>query len=382
MSKNEQMTLLLKASDAYYNQSNPIMSDAEFDKLYDEFKSQYPNDPFLKTVGSSIDRASEWEKATHKIPMGSLNKVTNEDEFNKWIKNSTVDTFVASEKLDGISIDLEYDNGNLVRAITRGDGEIGEDITKNVLRMQNVVSDFGKEVSPLTGRENYTITARTFTGSVRGEIILKQGDFDSIVAIQKERGEDPLKNLRNGASGIAKRYDGKYAEYLSIVYFDTTGEFNTKQEKFEEIEHLGLPTSFIGVYDMFDRNILELMEQYENSTRAGLDYEIDGIVIDVNDTKHFNELGETNKRPKGAVAFKFKSLKKETTLLGVTWQLGKSGTITPVAELEPVEMGGVTVKRASLHNLERFRELKPYKGARVLISRRGDVIPHVEKIVE
>jgi DNA ligase (NAD+) len=367
MSKNEQMKLLLEASDAYYNKSNPIMSDAEFDKLYDEFKLQYPNDPFLKTVGSQIPKASEWEKATHKIPMGSLNKVTNEDEFDKWAQSVNGKGYVASEKLDGISIDLEYEDGKLVKAITRGDGEIGEDITVNVVRMQDA-----KE------------TILGFTGSVRGEIILKQGDFETINVIQKQRGEEPLKNLRNGASGIAKKRNGQYSEYASVIYFDITGEYDTKEDKFLAIGDLGLPTSYIGLYrtsNIKEQDIIDLISQYEDQIRGNLPYEIDGIVIEINDVKHFNELGEKNNRPKGAVAYKFSSLKKETKVLDVTWQLGKSGTLTPVAELEPVEMGGVTVKRASLHNLENFKNLELSKMTEVLVSRRNDVIPYVEQVI-
>ena len=204
MTKQERQAELLEWSDSYYNKSISLVPDHIYDAKYDSFASDFPNDPFLKTVGSLVDPASSWKKATHKIPMGSLNKVTNENEFNKWMWSSNIDAVVASEKLDGISIDLEYETGKLIRAITRGDGFIGEDITKNVRNMQNVIQDFGKERSSITGREQHIMTARIFTGSLRGEIILKQSDFDSIVAIQKERGEEPLKNLRNGASGIAK----------------------------------------------------------------------------------------------------------------------------------------------------------------------------------
>ncbi len=380
MTKEKMKSLLLKASDSYYNKSYSIMSDVEFDKLYDQFVEQYPNDPFLKTVASRPYSASEWAKATHKIPMGSLNKVTNENEFNKWMRNSNIDMVVVSEKLDGISISCEYEHGKLVKAITRGDGFIGEDITKNVIRMQNVVQDFGKERSSITGREQYTINARTFTGSVRGEIILKQADYDSIVAIQKERGEEPLKNLRNGASGIAKKHNGQYSEYLSIIYFDITGEYKTKVDKFLFLrDTLDLPTALVCSGNV--AVVLYVYDKYENKIRAEIDHEIDGLVLECYDIKQFNELGEINKRPKGAMAYKFTSMKKETKVQDIIWQLGKSGTLTPVAILEPVDIGGVTVKRASLANLEKFKELNLYKGAKVLISRRGDVIPHVEKII-
>ena len=294
---------LLKASDAYYNLSESIITDEEFDSLKDEFEKLYPDDPFLNTIGSEVARSSEWEKATHKIPMGSLNKVMNEAEFNKWAEQ--IESLCVSEKLDGISIDLEYESSNLVKAITRGDGIEGEDITKNVKRMQNVKSKF-----------NFL----NFTGSVRGEIILKQHDFETIAEIQKQRDEKPIKNLRNGASGIAKRYDGKYSEYLSIIYFDVTGNFDTKSEKFSFIEtELEIPTSLvvnftnhINVQIFTVNDVKRVYQEYENARRPALDYEIDGLVIEENNIKKYNELGELNKRPRGAIAFKFTSIKKET----------------------------------------------------------------------
>jgi DNA ligase (NAD+) len=380
MSKEEMKALLLKAADAYYNKSNSIISDAEFDKLYDEFKSLHPNDPFLKTLGSPVDRSSAWEKATHKIPMGSLNKVTNIDEFLDWARKHKIYEVCISEKLDGISIDLEYYKGKLVKAITRGDGEVGEDITKNALKMQNVKTHLmGIKIDPSWMRPMKV----PFDGSLRGEIILKQGDFESIVAIQKSRGETPIKNLRNGASGIAKRYDGKYSEYLSIIYYDVTEETSTKAAKFHFIKgNLGLPTAFIHLVDDGSiSDVIDIYDDYEAIRRASLDYEIDGLVIECNDIDQYTRLGSTDGRPKGTTAFKFTSIKKETTILDVTWQLGKSGTITPVVELEPVEMGGVTVRRASLHNLENFKYMNLHHGDIVLVSRRNDVIPYVEKVV-
>ena len=380
MSKEEMKALLLKAADAYYNKSNSIISDAEFDKLYDEFKSLHPNDPFLKTLGSPVDRSSAWEKATHKIPMGSLDKVTNSTEFHIWHSKHNIYDFCVSEKLDGISIDLEYEKGKLICAITRGDGEIGEDITANVVRMQNVRKHLAETVHYYG---NMSTHKEPFTGSLRGEIILKQKDYESIVAIQKLRGEEPLKNLRNGASGVAKKRDGKYSEYLSIVYYDVTKETSTKAAKFHFIkDNLGLPTAFIHLVDDGSiPDVIDIYDDYEAIRRASLDYEIDGLVVECNDIDQYTRLGSTDGRPKGATAFKFTSIKKETTILDVTWQLGKSGTITPVAELEPINIGGVTVKRASLANLENFKYMNLHYGDIVLVSRRGDVIPYVEKVV-
>jgi len=373
MNKKEMSSYLLRASDAYYNESNPIMSDEEFDKLLDTFKSLYPNDPLLKTIGAPVDRSSGWTKATHKIPMGSLSKVTNDDEFNKWSKKSIAAYYCLSEKLDGISIDLEYENGVIVKAITRGDGEIGENITKNVIQMQNV-----------------KLTIDDFTGSIRGEIVLKQADFDAITYIQNERLEIPITNMRNGASGLAKRQDGKYSEYLSIIYYDITGYYQFKSQKFIALENYGLPTAIVTLHeDMANKyyvtmeDVNRIYQEYENSKRAGLDYEIDGLVIEINAQDEYDRLGiNSDNRPNGAVAYKFPSIKRETKLLDITWQLGNTGTITPVAELEPVKMGGVTVKRASLHNLQIFKDLDVRVNDTVLVSRRGDVIPQIERVVE
>lgn len=373
MEKQVIISKLLEASDAYYNGSAPIMSDAEYDKLYDEFKLKYPNDPFLKTIGAPISPASKWEKATHKIPMGSLNKVVNETELKDWTRKNNINYVCVSEKLDGISLDIEYEDGKLVKAITRGDGTIGEDITKNVINMENV--RLFLKVTLLNGK------VYPFEGSLRGEIILKQKDFESVVALQKLRNEEPLKNLRNGASGIAKRYDGKYSEYLSVIYYDITEDLPVKSSKFLFIENiLHLPTSFVG--HCSTDFVKEIYTNYEEIKRIKLDYEIDGLVVEIDDLEKYKELGEKDKRPKGAVAYKFTSMKKETKVLGVTWQLGKSGTLTPVAELEPVEMGGVEVKRASLHNFDNFRKLNLHENDVVLISRRGDVIPYVERVVK
>jgi len=372
MNKKEMSTNLIQASDAYYNQSTSIMSDEEFDKLLDTFKSLYPNDPLLKTIGTPVDKSNGWEKATHKIPMGSLSKVTNEDELMKWNNKYSNAYFCISEKLDGISIDLEYEDGNLVKAITRGDGEIGEDITKNVKQMQNVEQKLG-----------------IFTGSLRGEIILKQKDFEAVARNQFDRNEDLIKNLRNGASGIAKKHSGKYSEYLSIIYFDITGKYPTKAQKFIALENFGLPTAIITLYeDMANKyyvtmeDVIRIYQEYEDKRRAELDYEIDGLVIEINDQTEYDRLGvNSDNRPNAAVAYKFKSMKKETTIKGIEWSLGNTGVVSPVALLEAIDLGGATIKRASLHNLDIFNKLQLRKDDTVMVSRRNDVIPYVENVV-
>jgi len=363
MNKEELKQLLLKASDTYYNLSNPIMSDKEYDKLYDEFKLKYPDDPFLKTIGSPVS-VSSWTKERHKIPMGSLNKVVNIGEFIEWINKYNIDTLCVSEKLDGISIDLEYENGNLIKAITRGDGIFGENIFQNVKKMKNV-----------------KLKINNYTGSLRGEIILKQKDFNEIISIQLQRNEVSIKNLRNGAGGISKRYDGKYSEYLTIMYYDCSGIFELKKNKFEYIEKFGLETAHIKNISKMSQ-INKLYTDYENEIRNSLAYEIDGLVIECDIINKYNNLGEKDNRPKGAMAFKFTSSKKQTTVNDVVWQLGSNGRMTPVMLVEPVIIGSVEVKRVSLHNYEMFKNFQLSKGDIVLISRRNDVIPYLENVIK
>jgi len=373
MKYDEMKKTLLEAADSYYNRSFSIISDEEFDDLKDEFEAYYPLDPILHTIGAPV-KQSPFEKASHKIAMLSLNKAKTSDDLTSWANKCNIPLdaalYIVSEKLDGISIGLEYVDGELVRAITRGDGIIGEDITANVRKMKNV-----KLSLP---RTNYGAFNEYYTGSLRGEIILKQEDFDEINRICEKRYEEPFKNLRNGASGIAKNRHGKYCEYLTIVYYDCTGEFDTKFNKFDYIENiLGLTVCFVN-FNLTINQCFALSREYENDFRADLDYEIDGLVLEVDNIQEYTELGLLNKRPKGGIALKFSSIKKVTPVRSVVWQLGTQGQITPVAELEPVKMGGVTVSRASLHNLENFKKLGLRFGDRVIVSRRNDVIPYVE----
>lgn len=361
LQKNVQEATLLKWTDSYYNLSVSLVPDHIFDECRDHFEELYPDDPFLHTIGAPI-KHSAWEKATHKIAMKSLNKANTFAELNEWVHKCDIERFIVSEKLDGISIGLEYVNGKLVKAITRGDGTLGEDITVNVRKMQNVRLE----------------APELFTGSLRGEIILRQADFEKVNALCETRGEEPFKNLRNGASGIAKNRNGKYTEYLTIIYYDCTGNFETKWQKFNFLSSkFGLTTCLVeteaNVAEVFD-----LVEAYEDKIRASLDYEIDGLVVEVDNIATYDKLGELHKKPKGAIAFKFSAMKRETIIEGVSWQLGNSGQLTPVALLRPVAMGGVTVSKASLHNLENFKALGLRYDDVVIVSRRNDVIPYVE----
>lgn len=368
MNQSERRAQLVEWSDSYYNKNISLVSDSIFDKAYDAYFRDYTDHELKSTIGSPVSKSSAWEKAEHKIPMGSLDKVSTEEEFLKWYR--TIAGYeiagyeiVESEKLDGISVDLEYVDGFFIKAITRGDGVIGEDITTNVMKMK--------------GYPHRLMFPDTV--SVRGEIILLQEDFEKIVELQKLRGDDPIKNKRNGAGGKAKDREGIYAGYLTIKFYDRSMVYEKKSNTFMWLAEEGFNVPNWSVINN-SSEILTLYRNYENQARAELNYEIDGLVLEINDKDTRECLGHKDGRPRFAKAFKFSSMKAETIIEDVEWSVGKSGTITPIALLEPVSIGGVTVKRASLANLARFKELNLCLWDRVLISRRGDVIPYVESV--
>ena len=360
MTYEKLVTQLLEASDSYYNDSISIITDEKFDRLRDLFEEKYPDDPFLLTIGAKLPENSPWEKAKHKIPMSSLNKVKTSKEFNKALEGYT---YCLSEKLDGISIEIEYDVGEIVEAITRGDGVIGEDITQNVIKMQGVWP------------------SHYFSGILRGEIILKSADFEKVCSLRELRGQEKYENRRNAAGGISKKLNGQYSEYCSIMFYDTDNPTDTKSEKFFTISQLDLETPFI-IGGVSSKEVSKVMEDYKNGIRDNLDYDIDGIVVEIDETDLYNQRGLKGSNPAGAVAWKFESLTASTELWDIEWSLGNSDIITPVAIFEPVHIGGVTIKRASLANAYLCGEFGFNEGDIIEVSRRNDVIPKVEKILE
>ena len=354
---------------AAYDNDQPLVSDAAYDALEDELRELDPANPFLARVGSAV-AADAWEKARHEIPMGSLNKVTTADELRSWLTRcdellkkegmgSIADDLYMAEKLDGISIELIYRDGKLQDAITRGDGEVGERITSNVVRMRGL---------PL--RIDFTAPL-----SVRGEIILRISDWE------KHFRAAGYGSPRNTAAGAARRLDGATAVHLTVVSYDVAEELDleTEVEKFELLHKLGFatPNSYRG--DL--ATMLTIYDEYEAGKRAALDYEIDGLVIRANQLAAQGALGQLNRRPRGAVAFKFASVGKATTIRAITWETGPSGRVTPLAAFDPVELVGAMVKRASLHNMANVRDKGIGVGDEVLVKRRNDVIPYVEEVI-
>jgi DNA ligase (NAD+) len=352
---------------ASYYKGAPEISDAAFDALEDELRALDPTHLVLAKVGSAA-LVSEWEKARHDIPMGSLNKAVSEDELRAWAARCNEllakdgvgpiegDLFVA-EKLDGISIEIVYKDGKMTDAITRGDGEIGERITPNVARMKGV---------PPRIKDRHSM-------SVRGEIILRLSDM--------KKHFPGVTSPRNMAAGLSKRFDGQGAEHCTVLFYDVADHLpvKTEVEKFAFLRGLGFATPRTAHGSLSDA--LDLYRRYGSGIRASLDYEIDGLVIYVNDLHTQALLGEVNRRPRGAVAFKFASPAKVSTVVDILWDTGPSGRVIPVAIVAPVELAGATVQRASLHNAANVRALGIGVGDEVLVSRRNDVIPYIEEVV-
>jgi len=358
----------LVAHRASYYRGHPEISDEAYDALEDELRAMDPTHPVLAKVGSG-ELVSEWDKARHDIPMGSLNKAVSEEELRAWLtrcieiaEKDGVDgvpgELAVAEKLDGISIELLYEDGKLKDAITRGDGDWGERITANVRRMKGV---------PPRIADRRTL-------SVRGEIILRRSDMKEHFAGNA--------SPRNTAAGTSKRFDGQGSEHLTVLLYDVAAELDlpTEASKLEMLRGLGFATPRSYQADDLDE-VLRIHERYAK-IRDELDYEIDGLVVRISDARAQALLGELNRRPRGAIAFKFASPAKVTRVRHIQWDTGPSGRVTPVAIVAPVELAGATVQRASLHNVARMRTLQIGVGDEVLVSRRNDVIPYVEEVVK
>lgn len=364
MSIHATLNTLIAANEAY-RQGSASMSDAEYDALEDklaEMVTQFPNDPwvtqaqaFLNSIGAPPAENSGWVKVQHKITMTSLNKAQNADDAKAWMRTLGQVDLTMSEKLDGISVQMTYRDGVLVLAATRGDGTTGEDITRNVLRMKGV-------------RPN----VKGFTGHIRGEIVLLRSDH----AVHFP----DYKNPRNAASGIAKRLDGEGCEHLTVFTYKIVRRpedppIRRKQDEFTVLQRLGFLVPQAQVVPSIDAAIV-IRDSYDRSV---IDYDIDGLVFEVDDLAYAADLGELNHRPKGAIAYKFSHMTAETILRDIEWQVGKSGRLTPVAVFDPVMLAGARVERASLSTPDRVTRMRLSKDCRILVSRRNDCIPYVEE---
>lgn len=363
-----------QAKDAYYN-GHPIMDDAKYDALEDELRKLDPSNAVLAVVGAAPTGGGGWLKVKHEIPMGSLQKAQEKADLDKWFASRGVNTPVCtSDKLDGISIGLRYEGGKLVQGLTRGDGETGEDITRNVMLMKGALKRLPKTIK---GQPLPDVVY------VRGEVVILKSDFKAHFP-----GES---NPRNSASGTSKRQsDPAKCRYLTIKAYQWLPDGMApmfKCDEFHALEEAGFVTANWKVCK--DKAAVEaLYQEYIDSVRDGLDYLIDGLVVDIDDRDVREGKGTTDGRPKGAVAFKFPHEKKPTVLNHIRWQVGSSGRITPVAEFDTVNLAGANVSQASLHNISNIDKLAGgvgqhnlAKGDQILVARRNDVIPYVEEVL-
>lgn len=358
--------LIVKARNDYYN-DQPTVSDKVFDAWVDELRDLEPNHTAVTSVGAPI-APTVWQKAKHQIPMGSLDKVNTPDEFAKWVNDTcpNEDLFVC-EKLDGLSVELIYENGKFVQGITRGDGEIGEDISSNVINMGGVQK---------------TIKGSNFTGSLRGEIILTKSKHKKYFADKA--------NPRNAASGVSKRLDGVGSEHLDVLLYQVLGDvdFETEEDQYIFLKKHGFKTPNYQTVvwgtnkQSADALVIEAWKAYQGPVRDNLDYDIDGLVIRISDFAKQMALGDKDLRPKGAKAFKFENEARESVIREIHWQVGNSGRLTPVAIVDPVSLVGATITRASIYNLAYIYALGIGVGAKVLVVRANDVIPRIEEVIK
>jgi DNA ligase (NAD+) len=343
--------LLTEASSAYYN-GDAQMSDAEFDDLVDELRQLAPKSKVLKKIGAPA-KASGFVETRHERPMGSLLKVNTLEDVTAWFLKYTSGAVFWSEKLDGFSLSLTYKEGKLLQAVTRGDGITGEDILVNVLKMHGIPKRIDFEG----------------IAYVRCEAMLLIDDWKT---------HFPTKaNPRNAAAGTARRHDGVGSEHLTVFAHDVISpdfDFVTEKEKYIWLQTFGFLCPDFGLVSSVDE-MMTVHKRYEDGHRSTLPYEIDGLVERENDVAKSLELGETDGRPKGQRAHKFKALSGFTTLESVTWQVGRTGLVWPVAELKPVNVGGVTISRCSLDNVLQMRDKGLEIGCDVEIIRSNDVIP-------
>ncbi len=352
------VTLIKKYQKSYYNGEAEI-SDAEFDALWDELKSIDPNNPILKKIGED---SGNFPKARHIMPMGSQEKAANPEQFLEWAKNHAYDEYLIEYKLDGASLELQYSHGNLVRAVTRGNGEIGDEITRNAKKMSGVKI-------ALIGKDNKIVD---FTGAVRGEVIMTHSVREQFYADKA--------NCRNAANGLMKRKDGKGSEHLKLITYDalsTDGEnpFSDEEEKIRWLLEMGFETSPLKIVKKPEDVIEYRAEVME--VRSGLEYDIDGLVIK---ERVINLEDARRARPDRQIAFKFSLEEAVTTLRSVEWS--ESGaTYTPVGIFDEVQLNGTTVQRASLSNPQTMRALGVRIGSKVVVVKRGEIIPKIERVL-
>lgn len=378
--------ILRRASELYYNQDAPEMSDFEYDRLFEELKQlelAHPelDDPASPTHHVGGQASEKFEKVTHPVKMGSLSDVFSEDEMRAFLDRTTAsltaqgvageELFYSVEpKIDGLSVSLTYENGALVLGATRGDGTVGENVTENIRTIAGI---------PHRLPEPLSLT-------VRGEVYLPREQFERLNREKEEAGEKLFANPRNAAAGSLRRLDAREtaAAHLDIFVFNyQTGSLYqdgheplSHQETIERIRSLGFHTINIRTIARDPDEIIEAIRSIGND-RDSLPYDIDGAVVKLNMFSHRRLAGENPSTPKWAAAYKYPPEQKQTKLLDIEVNIGRTGVLTPLAVLEPVRLAGTTVSRATLHNIDIIKERDIRIGDTVLVQKAGDIIPEI-----
>ena len=375
---NELVALLNRYATEYYTSDNPSVSDSEYDRLYRELvelEATYPDQvladsPTHRVGGKVLDG---FEKYSHQYPLYSLQDAFSREELEAFDarvrKELAHPTYICELKIDGLSISLTYEKGIFVVGATRGDGSIGENITENLKRVKDI---------PLTLPEELDIT-------VRGECYMPRASFDQVNQARQENGEPEFANPRNAAAGTLRQLDTAVVakrNLATFLYQEASPSTRDSQEKvLEHLEQLGFVVNPKRILTKSMDEIWNFIQEV-GQEREKLPYDIDGVVIKVNDLAGQEELGFTVKAPKWAIAYKFPAEEKEAQLLSVDWTVGRTGVVTPTANLTPVQLAGTTVSRATLHNVDYIAEKDIRKDDTVIVYKAGDIIPAVLRVVE
>jgi len=349
-------------SDLYYNQGKPELSDAEFDALLDEMKRLDPNNACLSEIGAN---PTYGKKVKHSTMMGSLDKAKTWGEVTKWYGEvGQGKKLVVAPKIDGLAIKILYKNGKMVQVATRGDGMEGQDVTDNAQQMKSIPKDLHND----------------FTGELRGEVYMRK-------SVWEKQGD--AANPRNAAAGSLLQKDPMITGQRNLdfycydaIFADPSAKlFTTENAKLAFIGSLGVSVVPFRMFDSADPSLQAHLVEYENSIRQKLDYEIDGLVISLDDLNAQAEAGWTGKCPKGKIAYKFRPEQKQAEIVRVNWFVGRMGKITPVAVITPTKLAGTMVTNVSLHNLANVRALELHVGDVCLFEKCGDVIPGLVRVI-
>ena len=370
----------------YFVLDDPEITDGDYDRLFDELLRLEAEHPELVTADSPTQRVgaapdTQFQQIEHARPMLSLEKCTDASSLRSWfsrgeeILDRAIDEFVCEPKIDGVAVSLVYQNGTLVRAATRGDGTVGEDVTANVRTIRSVPLKLnGSDVPEMV--------------EIRGEVYIPLDEFQAYNKAALESDEKPMLNPRNGAAGSLRQLNPSITAKRPLTIYcyslgDASGDFSVGSH-FDAVKIFESWGCRINTRVKVLKGLDACVDYIEQtlSDRLSLPYEIDGVVVKVNDLTIQRDLGSMSRRPRWAIAYKFPSEESMTKLLGIDFQVGRTGVLTPVARLEPVQVGGVTVSNATLHNIDEINRLKLKLGSSVVIRRAGDIIPQIVKTTE